>query len=236
MIADQRKRKIAEEQVDLQHLIIRTSEWMVAQGLAGGYTVTQDDGGFSIDFQMPTANKPVLTSGALWSAASTCKPIDDLRDWKLVVKKACGKIPTVAVMTTDVWNDFANSAQVLAYLDKRNIKIGEIKTDQTVLEMGAEKVAHIENVDFYVYDEIYVDSAGDQQTMLDGTKFYLGAPNAKNVLHYGAIEDLDAASVVGKYFSKDWVTKDPSVYWLLAESHPLPAFHEPEAFICATVK
>jgi hypothetical protein len=230
-----RMKRIAEEQADMMDIAIRTSEFMCCRSLLGGYTIQDDEGGFSIDFQMPTDHKPVLEGGAKWDQPDTAKPIENIRLWKLKVKQKTGKVPTEAYMTTDIWNLFIKCAEVKDYLDKRNIKVGEINTNDTILKMGAEKVARIENVDFFVYDELF-DGPNGQETMLPSDKFFMAAPNIDSRFHYGAIEDLKSATVVGKYFSKDWITEDPSVYWLLVETHPLPVLHEPEGVVAATVK
>ncbi len=234
-MADYRLKKIGMEQFDLKDKSSRAIEWMCSQVLSGVLSYTGDNVEFQVDYQMPSGNKPTLTAGALWSAASTATPLVNLRAWKLLVKKATGKVPTVAIMTTAVWNAFAATAEVKAYMDLRNMKVGEIKTDQNELEMGAEKVAHIENVDFYVYDEFYTNASGVATSMIAEDRFVLTTPTTEKKLHFGAIEDLEAGSVIGQWFSKDWIEKDPSLYWLLVETHPLPVDHYPETNVYAKV-
>lgn len=73
-IVEARKKKYADEQKDLKDMVDRTIEWLCAKGLSGSYSISQPDLNFSIDFSMPSANKPVLTSTALWSAKATCDP------------------------------------------------------------------------------------------------------------------------------------------------------------------
>ena len=235
-IQSARKEKIGLEQKDIKMRQDRTEEFMACQSISNGkFTYQAPDLEFEIDFLMPDDNKPVLAAGRKWDAADTCKPITDLKDWKKLVKKACGLIPTRAIMTSDVWDLFLGSKQVQEYLNKWNIKIGEINTDANILLMGAEKKARIDNVDFYVYDEYY-DSGAGIVSMIPTSSFILVSDASDNRLNYGAIEDLDAGTVIGKYFAKDWLDKDPSGLWMLVESHPLPTIHQPDSFVSATVK
>ncbi len=234
-IQSARMQKMAMEQKDLKDNIDRTIELLCAKALGGSYSIAQDDGTFAIDFSMPANNKPTLTSTAKWDAPTTAKPLKNIRDWKVIASKASGKFPTVAVMNSVTWELFIATTEVVTYLDKLRINLGSINTEKTVLESGAEKRATIDGVDYYVYDGVYTDSNGSQQMMIPNNVVALVAPNADQRLMFAGMEDLEAGTVVGEYFSKDWFEKDPSGLWLLVESHPLPAMLEPAAHIYATV-
>lgn len=231
-----RMQRIAREQKDLRDIIERTVEYMIAKGASGSYTVTQDDLVFTIDFSMPEANKPTLTSTRKWDAPTTAKPLSDIRAWKTVASVASGKIPVLIVMNTSTYELFFATTEVQTALDKRKINVGTIDTEKTILESGAERRGSgIEGCDLYTYDATYTDGNGATQKLIPDNKVLLLSPSGDHRLHYGAIEDLDAGNVVGQFFSKDWVEKDPSGLWLLVESHPLPVYHEPAANIYATV-
>jgi len=230
-----RTQRIAREQKDLRDIIDRTIEFLCAKGLSGSYSIAQDDGIFSIDFFMPAGNKPELTGGNLWTAPTTCKPLKNLRDWKLIAQKASGKIPTVAIMSPATWELFIAADEVVKYLDKLRINIGQIQTDPQIISAGAERKAVIENLEIYVYGGVYTDYSGQQQQLIPDGYVAMVNPNADHRLLFAGVDDLDAGTVVAPYFSKDWVEKDPSGLWLLVESHPLPAFNEPAANIYAKV-
>lgn len=234
-IQSARQQKMAMEQRDLRDIIDRTIEFLCAKGLSGAYSVAQDDGVFSIDFSMPAGNKPVLAGGAKWDAPATAKPTKDMRSWKTIAQKASGKIPTVAIMNSTTFELYIATDDVVKYLDKLKINIGSINTEQTVLDAGAEKKARIDGLDYYVYDGVYTDAAGNQQLMIPDGYVALVSPSADHRLQFAGMEDLEAGTVVGQFFSKDWVEKDPSGLWLLVESHPLPTFNEPAANIYAKV-
>ncbi len=234
-VQNARIQRIAREQKDLKDIADRTIEMMCCLGLAGSYTVTQDDGIFSIDFSMPDDNKPTLLTTAKWDAPTTATPLKNARTWKVVASKASGKIPQAAIMNSNTWEKFIACSEVLTYLDKLKINLGTIETENSVIQAGAEKKAHIEGIDYYVYDGVYTNSSGVQTLLIPDGKVAYVSPNADYRLEFAGMEDLEAGTVVGKYFSKDWVEKDPSGLWLLVESHPLPCFNEPAANIWATV-
>lgn len=232
-LAAARKNKIANEQKDLKDIIDRTIEYMCARALGGSYTITQDDLVFAIDYGMPNANKPTLTSTAKWDAPTTCTPLKNLRAWRGVAHKASGKIPTKVIYNSATFELFLAADEVKAYLDKKNIDLGAVRTEQLILEMGAIKVASLDGMDHYVYDGTYTDANGVEQSMIPNNVAVLASPAADNRIHFGLIEEIQFT--MAKYFSKEIVEDDPSGLWLLVESDPLPACHQPDANIYATV-
>jgi hypothetical protein len=231
-----RKERIGLEQKDMIMRSDRTEEFMSCQAIAtGGFSYKDADTEFEINFNMPNANKPVLAAGFKWDNPKTCTPIDDLDRWKLLVKKSCGKIPTRVVMSTELFILFLNSQQVQDYLNKLKINIGSIDTTAEVLLMGAEKVARIKNMDFYTYDEYYDAGPNGMTSMIPTDRCILIADAGDFRMNYGAIENLEAGSAIGKYFSNDFITKNPSVYNLMVEGHPLPTVNEPDAIVSAKV-
>lgn len=229
-----RMKKIAMEQKDLKDLTDRTIEYLCCKGLGGSYSVAQDDGTWAIDFSMPNANKPTLTSTNKWDAPTTATPLKNMRQWKTVASKASGKVPTIAIMNSTTFELFLATTEVQTFLNKLNINLGSIQTEQSIIEAGAEYKGQIDGVKYYVYDGVYTVS-GTQYTLIPDAVVALVAPNADHRLLFSCFDDLEAGTVVGQYFSKDWIEKDPSGLWLLVESHPLPAFLEPAANIYATV-
>ncbi|MCZ7608902.1 MAG: major capsid protein [Ignavibacterium sp.] len=234
-IQSARMQKMAMEQKDLKDNVDRTIELLCAKALGGSYSLVQDDGTYSIDFSMPAANKPTLTSTAKWDAPTTCTPLKNMRAWKTIAQKASGKIPTIAIMNSTTFELWLAADEVVKYLDKLKINLGSVETQNTILEAGAEKRAKIDGLEYYVYDGVYTDANGAQQPMIPNNVVALVSPNADHRLMFAGMEDLEAGTVVGEYFSKDWVEKDPSGLWLLVESHPLPSVLEPAANIYATV-
>ena len=235
-ISSFREKKIGEELQDLKDRITRRTEWMAAKALQGAITVSQDGLSLSYDFLMPTANKPALTGTAKWDDAANCDPIANIRAWQVVSQNASGKIPTMAIARTETINKLLASTKAKDYLNNRRMVVGDINTNKVANEFGVKFIGNIEGVDIYEYNESYTDESGNTQPMVPANAFLMVSPNAENRLHYGAIEDLEAGqNIAMPFFAKDWIEKDPSVYWLLVESSPLPVPHEPEALIFATV-
>jgi len=228
-----RRNKISLEQQDMMDRANRTIEYMCIQSLTGSYTMEQETGGsFAIDFNMPVANKPVLAGAAKWDDPKA-DPIDTISKWKIIAKKS-GKTPTITVMNSTTFSLFINSAVTLSKLDKLKYNPGSINTEASISDMGAEFKGIIDGVRYYTYDEIYEDKDGATQYMIPDGYVILGTPAADFRILFGAIEDLKG-TVQAKFFSKDWITEDPSIYWLLAESHPLPIVGEPGSVIYGKV-
>jgi hypothetical protein len=234
-ILNARKQRYAIEQKDMLDALNRTIEYLCCKGLSGGFSIAQDDGLYVIDYSMPSDNKPTLTTTAKWDAKTTCTPIADLRAWKIVASNASGKIPTMAIMNNATYGKFLASDEVQNTLNKLNIKLGVIQNDPAMLAVGAEKKGNIENLDIVVYGGVYIDSNNAQQNLIPDGVVALVSPAADHRLLYGGIDDLEAGTVQAKFFSKDWIEKDPSGINLLVQSNPLPAFCEPAANVYATV-
>lgn len=234
-LTEARKKKYAIEQKDLKDVIDRTIEFMCARALSGSYTITQDDLEFTIDFGMPAANKPVLESGSLWTVAnkSNSTPLKNLRAWKLIANKASGKIPTMLISNSTTYEGVLASDEVVKYLDKKNIDLGKIETEDAIVEMGAQKVAKLDGITHYTYDATYTDASGVEQKLIPDGYVALVSPSADNRLHFAAIEEV--VTTVSKYFSKDKLEDDPAGVSLIVESDPLPATHQPESQIWAKV-
>lgn len=235
-IASYKEKKIAEELQDLKDRITRRLEWMAAQALSGAISVSQDGVPINYDFLMPAGNKPALVGNALWSDLANSDPIANIRTWQQLSQSARGIIPTVAIARTEVINPFLANQKVKDYLNNRRMVIGQIDTNKIANELGVKYIGQVEGVDIYEYNETYTDDAGSTQSFIPTDRFVMVSPSAENRLHYGAIEDLDAGkNIAMEFFSKDWITKDPSTYWLLGETAPLTVPHEPETIIYAKV-
>jgi hypothetical protein len=235
-ILQARKNRIAREQYDLRAIGDRTIEYLACQGLGGSYSIAQDDGTYSIDFSMPAANKPVITTTAdKWITPATCTPFANIRAWKLIAKKATGRIPSLVVCNSTTFEYFLASTEVQNYLNKLKMNMGTFETEKTIQQSGAEYKGTVDGMKYYTYDGIYLDKNGDAQQMIPDGYVSLICTDADYRLQFGGIEDLEAGTAVAEYFSKDWVEHDPSGLYLLVETHPLPTFNQPAANIYAKV-
>ncbi len=221
---------LGKDLLELMQMTTRREEWMAAQALNTGIVPVVGDGiDAQVDFNMGATHKITLSGGALWSA-TTSTPLANLRAWKKVVAKDSGLVPDVAVFGSDVLDAFLAHADVQKQLDTRRITMGQI--DPTTLPNGASYVGRIEELDIYTYDEYYLDDSDVLQPMVPVDKIWLGSTRAQTTRQYGAIQDLEATAVV-KYFPKAWITKDPSVQWVMLQSAPIVCPNQIDAFLSA---
>lgn len=62
-------------------------EWSRWQAIQGSLAIDENGVIFTVDYQFPTANKPVLTGTNLWSDTTNSDPIDDIMDWIQLFRK-----------------------------------------------------------------------------------------------------------------------------------------------------
>lgn len=234
--ADRAAQMLAKDLAELDEMITRREEWMAAQILDTGAVHCVGDGiDQNVDFLMDATHKVTLSGANLWSA-TTSKPLDNLKTWKRLAAKDSGLVPNIIVLGSDAADAFLAHASVSNKLDYRRVDMGQI--DPTALPNGATYIGFIKldglNCDLYTYEEYYTDENGVTQPMIPVNKVWMGNTNARLVKHYGAIQDLKSLVAVPR-FPKSWEVEDPSARFVMVQSAPLPAMHQPDAFISAKV-
>lgn len=234
--------QLGRELADLDDMIIRREEWMVAQALLTGQIHVKGEGvNEFLMFYMTPDQLPILTGTAKWTDHTNARPLDDLKTWKRQRSKALMS-PSVAIFGLDAWDNFMACEQVIGtdgggknLFDMRKINIGQI--DPEDLGDGVTYCGRLKEIgiDIYTYEEWYVDDdSGEEMPMIPANKVMMGNPRARTEFLYGAIKDLDALAPVPR-FPKQWDKKDPSVRMLMLQSAPLPVPTEIDAFLTATV-
>jgi len=239
--------ELGRELGDLLDQITRREEWMAAQALNGGIVSVVGDGvNDTIDFQMAATHKVTNSGGALWTAVGTSHPITDLTTWARLCAQDSGLVPNVVVMGSDVANAFINHADIKGNTGQfSSVKVSLGQINPQLLPNGVSFLGTITapslNVDVFVYDEWYIsDSDGLEYPMVPVNKLFMGSTNAQNSKLYGAIQDMEAVEELGSSmiavprFPKSWVTKDPSIRWLMIQSASLVALNQPDASLVAT--
>ena len=227
--ASARRKRIGEDLADLKNRIDITTEFMCAGALTGGYTVTQDDLIFTIDYQMPSAHKPTLGGGVGWNEAGG-DIMADIDAYALLIKNATGQTADIGLCGSAVVTALRNNVKVQALLDNRRNKAGEFRWDTS-----NDYIGNLNGIDLYKYGAQYTDVSGSDVDYIDSDKFILIATGARFSIEFGLILDLDAGRIQGEFFSKSWMKEDPSALWMLAESRPLPVPWQPEAVVYADV-
>lgn len=227
---------LARDMQELDSRINRREEWMRAQALTTGQVAVKGDGVDDVvDYQMSATHQ--VTETTKWTEAGA-DPIANLRSYKRRIAKDSGRTASAAVMNASVADAFLDSEEVMKQLNTRRIDMGMIRPEE--LPDGVTYLGYLNDpgLDLYVYEEWYIDDEGTEQPMIPEGGIIVGATSTRCGMLYGAIQDMEA--IEGGMFDvarypKSWVEHDPSVRWLMMQSAPLPGFHEPDAFVFATV-
>lgn len=232
--------QLGKDLATLDDMILRREEWMAAQVLTTGQVRCIGDGiDDTIDFLMESTHLPVLAGTALWSASSTADPLQNLRDWKRLIAKDSGVNPTDVIMNVTAYDAFLYTDIVKGannLFDNRRIMLGQIEPRE--VGGGVTYIGRITELglDLWTYEEWYVDEYDNdtEKPMIPEGKVIIGSPNAYTRRLYGAIKDLKSTGAVRR-FPKSWEEDDPSARFVMVQSAPIPAMHQVDAFMCATV-
>lgn len=237
----------AQQQVgkDLQKLndrIDRLEEVQASQLIQTGTVIVEGEGVSpqQIDFQLPATHKPVLTSTDKWDDLTNSNPFDNLSTWSLIIQQDSGLVPDKAICGMSAMKNMLKNTKVLKALDVRRLQQGNIDVS-ALAKNGVQFYGEIREpgltIELYTYIEWYYDRLEKvEKPMIDDDKVIMFSSAARTTRHYGAIQDLKAGiNFVGARFPKSWETEDPSARWIMNQSAPLLALHQPDAFLCADV-
>ena len=226
--------QLGKDLAELREMVVRREEWMAANALNTGIITMVGEGvDATVDFGMAATHKVTLLTPNLWSE-STSDPINDFRDWSEdLIAKDSGLTANVAIHGRDAIKTFIDHAKVRSLLDNRRMNHGS--TEPKNLPSGAKWWGNIEGIDHFSYNAWYTDpSSGNDLPLVPVDKVFLGSTQARTARCYGAIIDLESSASV-PFFPKSWITKDPSVLWVMLQSAPLVAPFQIDAFVSATV-
>jgi hypothetical protein len=227
---------VGDRLAQMEEMILRAEEIQASQALQTGKVTITGEGysGLEVDFLFPGTHLVTLAGADLWSAV-TGTPMEDLREWRELVIQDSGIAPDTLILGRDAWKyfrarEFSNGGS----FDQLRVQLGQI--DPKHLAPGVIYLGYFNEigVDVYQYQEWYLDSASVEQPMVGVNNVILASSKANTARHYGMIQDL-ASSGALKRFPKNWITEDPSVLWVMLQSAPLMAIHQPDAFFRATV-
>ena len=220
--------------------IARTIETQAAQALVTGKVTAKGSDSEGIDWTVEVdfgrdANNSVTKAAPDYWTVDTVNPLDDLRTWAKAALKASGFMPAEVVMGSGALEAFMNNPNVQALIDTSRFSAGTV--DMTPYSgQGVTLVGSAEGMNIYHYVEWYEDPVTAALTeMIPANAVVMGARNTRNTVHYGAIVDMefDPRAIERKIFPKSWVQEDPSIRWMLLQSSPLAALHEPDSSFVA---
>lgn len=221
--------------------LTRREEVMAAEALRfGRVTVAGENYPTQVvDFQRDASLTLALTGATRWGEAGV-NPLDDLEDWAGLIQQRSGSVARTVVMDPMAWRLFKRSSNVERLLEVRRGTNTTVNVDPMVRGQGNEKARYtgsIGDLDFWVYNDAYLNDAGETQNVLPEYTVLLGSRSQlEGTRCYGVILDEKANYKASRYFSKSWLVEDPAVRWLLMQSAPLVVPYRPNASFCATVR
>jgi len=220
--------------------IARTLEVQAAQALVTGKITAQGKDGegvdwtVEIDFGRDPANTVIKDPAGYWTSPDI-NPLEDLREWGMAALKSGGYSPTEVVMGSGALSAFLNNPNVQKLMENRRFNIGQVEM-APFAGQGVTHVGSVMGMNIFHYVEWYEDpSTGSLAQMIPDNCVVMGSGQTRNTVHYGAIVDMefDPRAIERKIFPKSWVEQDPSVRWLLLQSSPMAALHEPDSVFVA---
>jgi len=222
---------------DLQDRLINLQEFQVAEALqTGKLHVIGAAVDYYVDFQMDSNNLITLTGGDKWD--STGNKISQLQAWCKKPRAVGAPSSTLAIMGENAANLFLADANVLKYLDNRKMEMGSINpvqlAEQNATFLGTFRYAGI-NLDLYSYQGQYTNAGGSVVNFIDTNNVIVGSQAADLRMHYGPIFNLKHGTFVGEKFPHIYVEESGRQGHVALESSPMFGFHQPDAFVRATV-
>lgn len=220
---------LARELQDLKNRVARRVEWMAAQLLlTGAFTYEDDDVAITVDLGMGSTYKPALSGTALWDSTAA-DVLGDLDSWNVLINQATGMNASKAILGTKAARAFMKDEKVQAMLDTNNQRVGSMSID-----LKSNYIGNIFGIDFFRYSHQYTDDSGSSAEMFATNKLVLIGDQIPVDYLAGMVEEVDGA-FAAEYYSKSWVTEDPSERWLLVASRPLPLLKQIGSWVTATV-
>lgn len=223
--AQRRDAAIAGIMEDHRRMIIRRKEWMAAQALRfGKVTVEGEDyPAEEVDFGRNVNLTKALTGAARWGQAGV-KPLKLLEAWATEIQDTSGAVSTTVVFDPLAWDIFRDDEDVDNKLDNRRQTSGDVELGPVAVggeENKARYMGFIGDFDFWVYNDKYVDDAGQVQKFLADYQVILGGGEIQGVQAHGAIHDhkfgYQPLEIAPKIFEID----DPAIEIVLSQSAPL---------------
>ncbi len=237
--AQRYERALATTLQDQLENLTRREEVMAAEILRTGQTIVSGDGypSTTVSFGRDASLTKALVGSNTW-ATSGVKPLDNLEDWASEIQNKAGVVAKTVVMDPDAWKIFRSNSTVEKYLDYRRGTNNTLNADPITRgkDSKARYVGTIGDFDIYVYNDSYINDAGQTTNLLPSKTVILGSRDGLDGTRcYGAIHDEKANWTATRYFTKSWLEEDPSVRWLLLQSAPLVVPYRPNAVLCATI-
>jgi len=215
---------IARDQQRMNDLLENNMEWLASQTLTGvvSYSVARQ-ANFRLDFgRLATHN---INAAVSWATFATSQPADDLLAAARLINDDSELNATHAILSTEAATNLFKSASIQNVLDNRRMEAGSLEF-RLFEATGARFLGTISSIQLWEYGRsITVNGVSTPLIRAGYAEVVHVGPSNQFVSYFGAIPDWDAIEEglwMGEKFSKSWLTKDPSVRWMLLTSRPLP--------------
>jgi len=192
-----------------------------------------------VDFKRDPTLTLALTGASRWGENGV-SILNDLETWGGRVQSKSGAAARTVVFDPLAWGIAKEDPKVDKQLERRRSTGNSLNTDPILFGQGNDKaryVGSIGDLDFWVYNDVYVDDDGQDKNVLPEHTVIMGSQTMiEGTRCYGVIQDEKANYRAERYFSKSWLQEDPAVRWLLLQSAPLVVPYRSNASFCATVR
>jgi hypothetical protein len=232
---DHAAREMGRILANFDQMIFRREEFMAAQALQTGKVLVSGEGvSYEIDFGMDASHLDTRTGTDAWDDDGAAIQ-SDLAEWADLVYDDSGLNATDAILGALAAKEMMANATFNGSLDRRLIDRGEIKIERLPLGVKYYGFDRESGLDIWGYEEEYYDEGtSTEKELIDPKKVIVLSRNLRFTRHYGAIQNIKV-DFVGPRFPSNWFTDDPAEHWVMLESAPLVALHQPDGVVCATV-
>lgn len=221
--------------------IARREEWMATQlMLTGAMTaVSPEHPPVVVDLQRNTGHTVSLTGSLRWGQTGV-DALQNLRTWATTVQVNSGYHPSTVIFDPKAADLFLRSPSVLLVMQTFRQTTGNVDLASFVVggALGHEVryLGSLGEFDFFVYQQLYADDTGAIQKFIPDYTVVMGNVNGvQGIRTYGAIQDFKAELMATTRFPKVWLADDPSVWFSMLQSAPLPLAGWIDASFAATV-
>jgi hypothetical protein len=182
---------LAIDVAELDADISRREEWMVNECLFAGAITCRDGDSGEIVSQIDYGPISSSVVNPLWSAASTCDPLRDLKTAMRLVSGGCGFSADLIVLGKDASDAFENADKVLSAYDKQHIAPGTITP--ALAEYGITLLGNYRGLPLYASESQYTDVDGTSKYFVPPDKVLVAASGLQGTLAYSGIVQVDEA-------------------------------------------
>lgn len=234
-----RNANVARDMARMADMVTNAEEWLCAQAIKGtiSYSVA-DEEAFTITFAKPSGNTVALTTGWNDADSSLPTPEEDFYTAKKLMLDAHDVQPTDAIMGATAAAAFRKLLKKQNLAATNFVAMGALNYNGMFDRDGVLPIGMFCGVMCWEYSRAAA-LAGTSTKMIrdEYVEFVCAAPEAENVLYFGAIPDAlaDGDLFVGERFSKSWEIPDPSARIALLASCPLPVMRRPGSVVSMDV-